>query len=350
MKKIAIKVLALSICLTVLLSGCGFGDETQKVVLTSGFAKDEIFRIETMSCSVPEMMVYLTNIQNQYEEVYGAEIWNTQIDGVSLTDNVKEMVLSKMAQVKSINLLAKERGVELDEAELEQVEAVTDIYYNSLNRIEIEQMGITRDTIRDLYEEYALSQKMYDDIIKDINPEISDDEARTITVEHILIKTYNLDESGKRREYTEYAKEQALATAKLVLDKARAGEDFEVLAEEYSEDDTVKYSFGKGEMDAVFENASFNLGSDEISDIVETEYGYHIIKCISTFNKEVTDENKIKIVDKRRNEAFSAEYDSYVKNLTKNLNNELWDQIAFIKNSEVRTSDFFEVFDNNWDI
>ncbi len=348
MKRLLLSIIAVMLAGS-LLCGCGYSGDPKKVVLTSGFAKDEIFRIETVSCTVPEMMVYLTNIQNQYEEVYGPEIWNTQIDGVSLVDNVKEMVLSKMAQVKTINLLARERGVELDEAEQTQVDNVTDIYYGSLSQVEIEQMGITRDTIRGLYEEYAVSQKMYGDIIKDINPEISDDEARTITVEHILIKTYNLDESGKRREFTEYAKNQAYLTAKEVLEKAREGADFEALADEYSDDTVIRYSFGKGEMDAVFENASFNLGTDEISDIVETEYGYHIIKCISTFNREVTDENKIKIVDERRDEAFSAEYDSFVSHVTKNLNEELWGQISFINNADVDTSDFFEVFDEHWD-
>lgn len=59
-----------------LLTGCGrFDISNTKVVLTTGFDKDEIFRIETISCTVPEVMVYLTNAQNQYESVYGSEIW-----------------------------------------------------------------------------------------------------------------------------------------------------------------------------------------------------------------------------------------------------------------------------------
>ena len=48
------------------------GDYT-RVVLTTGFAQDEIFRIEKLSCTLPEMMVYLTNMKNQYESVYGEQ-------------------------------------------------------------------------------------------------------------------------------------------------------------------------------------------------------------------------------------------------------------------------------------
>ncbi len=331
------------------LTACGDASESsKKVVLTAGFEKDEVFRIENISCTKPEIMVYLTNVQNQYENIYGSRIWDAVVDGETLQDNVKESVISKMAQIKAINLLAADRGIALDENELAIVKKAADEYYDSLNDTEIELMGVTRDIIFNLYKEYATSEKLYNDIIVDINPEISDDEARTITVEHILIKTYNLDENGNREPYTEYAKEQAYEKAKEVLEKAKAGEDFENLAYEYNEDSNTQYSFGKGEMDAVFENAAFNLGENEISDIVETEYGYHIIKCISTFNRKVTDANKIKIVKERQDAAFSEEYDRYVDTLNKNLNEELWESITLIHDDRVTTSNFFEVFDRMW--
>ncbi len=307
-----------------------------------------MFRIEDISCSLPEMMVYLTNIQDQYEAVYGSEIWKTNIDGVSLEDNIKDMALSKMAQVKAINLLARKYNIELDDNEEWVISQATDAYMDSLSPGEINLMGIDRDVVLGLYREYAISEKLYEEIIRDINPEISDDEARTITVKHILIKTYNLDEDGNRVRYTKYAKQLARNKAEEALSRARDGEDFDKLADEYSDDKQVTYSFGKGEMDAVFENASFDLGTDEISDIIETEYGYHIIKCISTFNKEVTDENKIKIVEKRKNEAFTKEYDEFVVTLTKDLNSQLWDQVTFINDPTVDTSNFFEIFDDYW--
>ena len=88
-------------------AGCGKKDSSTKVVLMTGFEKDEIFRIETISCTVPELMVYLTNTQNQYEYAYGKEIWNTDLDGVTLEENVKDTVLAKIAQVKTMNLLAE---------------------------------------------------------------------------------------------------------------------------------------------------------------------------------------------------------------------------------------------------
>ena len=63
--------------LSLTMPGCGKKEGDVKLVLTTGFKKDEIFRIETMSCTLPEVMVYLTNTQDQYESVYGEEIRKT---------------------------------------------------------------------------------------------------------------------------------------------------------------------------------------------------------------------------------------------------------------------------------
>lgn len=343
-KKMAILLVAVFLYST--LCACGGSTDNKKVVLTTGFEKDEIFRIEEVSCSKAEIMVYLTNIQNRYESVYGSEILNTEIDGVTLEENVKETALANMAQVKAMTLLANKHGVTLTDEEAELVKEAAQEYYTSLNETEISLMGVNETTIESLYGEFALANKLYHYLIKDINPEISDDEARTITVEHILIKTYNVDENGNKEVYSTYSKQLAKEKAQEVLKKAQAGEDFHVLAGEYSEDKTLTYSFGKGEMEAGFEEAAFNLGNDEISDIVETQHGYHIIKCISTFNREVTDENKKKIVEERKEEVFGEEYDTFVNSLTKNLNKELWETVSFIRDEEVVTSDFFEVYNS----
>ena len=74
------KLLFLFLSMMLLLPGCQEKEKDTRLVLTTGFRRDEIFRIETMSCMMPEIMVYLTNTQNQYESVYGEEIWQTNLD------------------------------------------------------------------------------------------------------------------------------------------------------------------------------------------------------------------------------------------------------------------------------
>lgn len=340
-------LLAVAILYMTVLTACGKDGDGTKVVFTTGFGKSDVFRIADEVCKKEELMVYLTATQNQYEEVYGTEIWDTEHDGITLEENVKETVLAKIAQIKTMYLMALDREVTLTEQETAQVEKAANEYFTSLNEKEVELMGVTPDTILGLYEEYALAEKVYEEIIQDINPEISDDEARIITVQHILIKTGNTDSDGNRVPYSEEKKAEAYAKALEVQALAVEGtKAFEELAVQYSEDDTITYSFGKGEMDQAFEDVAFRLETNAVSDVVESEAGYHIIKCISTFNIEQTDANKIKILEQRRENAFGREYDVYVKTLTKQLNEDLWSQITLIHDSQVTTSDFFDVFNH----
>lgn len=341
------KLIVFILCVLMLfqIAGCEKENADTKLVLTTGFKKNEIFRIETMSCTLPEVMVYLTNAQDQYESVYGKEIWETDLNGVTLEESVKETVLAQLAQIKTMNLLAEQHGVSLDDTEMERVRDAAFEYYGSLNETEIASMQVTEEIIENLYAEFALANKVYEYIIKDINPEISDDEARTITVQHILIKTYTLDGTGKKIDYTGAAREEARQRAEEVLALAKEeGSDFEELVLNYSDGEKSTWSFGKGEMNKEFEDIAFDLETGEISGIIESEYGYHILKCISTFNREETDANKIKIVEKRREEVFGQEYDAFVATLTRTLNEELWESVTFTQNEQVKTQDFFDIY------
>lgn len=345
LKKILISILsgAIAVCLTACSWINSIGKDT-KIVLTTGFSKDEIFRIEKSSCSLQEVMVYLTNTKNQYENTFGSQIWSAAYEGQTLEASMKDTVLARLARVKAMNLMAQNEGISLNTQELEKVAKAANEYFDGLNETEKRLLEVNLELITAMYEEYTLANKVYEYLIADINPEISDDEARTITVEHILIKTYTLDENGEKVEYSKQAKKEAYEKAKEAWKRATAGEEFSILAIEYSDDISTTFSFGKGTQEEVFEQAAFNLGTNEISEIIETEYGYHIIKCISTFDKEETDRNKVKIVEKRRQEVFDEEYSGFVEKLTKNLNTQLWENVGFIDDEQVKTDNFFEIY------
>jgi peptidyl-prolyl cis-trans isomerase D len=95
-----------------------------------------------------------------------------------------------------------------------------------------------------------------------------------VRASHILFKT-----EGKTEADVE-------AKAAEVLKRAKAGEDFAALAKQYSEDDSnnskggdLNY-FTRGAMVPEFENAAFSMKTGEISDLVKTSFGFHIIKKV----------------------------------------------------------------------
>lgn len=122
-----------------------------------------------------------------------------------------------------------------------------------------DQVHISRDQIRDYYE-YNL------------------DDFKTgeqIRARHILFKL----KSDAPEEEVREVREKALS----VLKKARAGADFAELARKYSEGPTRTKGgdlgfFSKGKMVKQFEEAAFSLKKGEISDLVRTPFGFHIIK------------------------------------------------------------------------
>ena len=95
-----------------------------------------------------------------------------------------------------------------------------------------------------------------------------------IKAQHILFKT-----PGKSPEEVEKIKEKA----RQVLERAKKGEDFGSLAKQFSEDSTASTGgdlgeFGHGQMVPEFDKAAFSLGVGAISDLVNTQFGIHIIK------------------------------------------------------------------------
>lgn len=321
-------------------------DRDIRVIITSGLNKNGLFKVGTRTCTRDEFMVYLTNMQNSYEEVYTDEFWQVSDGNATMEERLKETALSKISQTKAICALADEMDITLDDTDIAKTDQLAKEYYETLNDTELELMGTSERVISNLYQELVLSDKVYEEIIKDINTEISDDEARTITVQHIMIRTVSTDEFGNMRDYNteelDDAYERISELYSLVTDKHK---DFETVARQYSEDMVITYSFGKGEMDGVFETESFKLGKGEISNIVKTREGYHIIKCISTFNREVTDSNKDRILDKRKQTAFQATYDEFVKTVPRLFNDKLWDSITIIRDERVSTSSFFDKYD-----
>ncbi len=317
----------------------------KNVVLTSGLKEEEIFRIDSEVCTKQEMMLYLVNTQKIYEEVYGTQIWQTETQDATIQDSLKESVLAKLSRIKVMVLLADEKGVSLTKEEKQKAERAGRIYYDSLTDYEKNALAMKEEVVIQAYEEYALANKLYNYLVQDVNPEISDDDARTITVSHIFIKTYRKDAQGKVIPYSSSLKTEAYKRAQQIRQRIQDGEDFVAVQTQVNEGESKQISFRKGEMNAAYEEAAFSLAGDEVSKVVETPEGYYIIKCLNTFNKEETDANKVLILEEQKKAAFEAEYEAFLGTLTGNLNHKSWEAIRLTDDPQIQTNTFFEKYE-----
>jgi len=117
-----------------------------------------------------------------------------------------------------------------------------------------------------------------------------------------------------------------------ILKQAKAGADFAALAKKYSEDPGSKdtggeYTFPRGKMQKEFEDAAFALKTNEISDIIETSYGYHIIKLSEKIPAKKVDYDKVKegIKDHLLQLAFQKQVPGFTSKLVKEANVQILD-------------------------
>ncbi|MSU26831.1 MAG: hypothetical protein EXS27_02815 [Pedosphaera sp.] len=119
-------------------------------------------------------------------------------------------------------------------------------------------------------------QKFYDE-----NPKRFE-QPETVRAAHILLTTVEL---ASKQELPPDKQKAQRALIEALLKRARAGEDFGKLAKEFSQDPGSKerggeYVFPRGQMAVEFETAAFSMSLGQISDVVTTKFGYHIIKVL----------------------------------------------------------------------
>jgi peptidyl-prolyl cis-trans isomerase C len=206
---------------------------------------------------------------------------------------MEQQVLDQLIQVKLLLGKATDAdratGKSMAESKFEEAKTKVGGEENLNRRLRAEDL--TKDQLLSKWTEAATAEAVAK---RDLNVNITDadvkkyyddnparfEQPEMVRVSHILLTTKDMTTG------TELAEDKKAAKRKLaddLLKRARAGEDFAKLAKEYSEDPGSKdtggeYTFARGKMVPEFEAAAFSLTTNQVSDIVTTQFGYHIIK------------------------------------------------------------------------
>lgn len=250
--------------------------------------------------SVVVVSLIITGFIFSKEEVV-AKVGNNSISKDDLytmmVDQYGEAALDTLIADKIVELESDKKDIKVKDSEIEaELETLKSSYENdeAFNQA-LTSSGASMESVKENIRSYLLTEKLLNDRVT-----ITDDQ----------IKEYF--EANKE---TFAQQEQVQASHILVEDEAAAkevkkklddGGDFAQLAKEYSTDTSNAESggelgfFSKGDMVAEFEEKAFSMKTDEISDPVKTEFGYHIIK--------VTDKKDAK-------EAVLEDHQEEVKNI-----------------------------------
>ena len=249
-------------------------------------------------------------------------------------DAVKKISQQILDQLIDMELLLQEsqkQKVEAtDAAVTEYVEKFkarfesTEAYEKALKELNISEADLKQKTkkgltVQALIEKQVISKIDISDAecrdFYDSNPQFFK-QPEKVQARHILIKSGPKDEKAQQ--------EKALEKIKQVQKEIKAGGDFSTLAKKYSEGPSGKNGgdlgyFARGQMVKPFEDAAFGLEPGQTSDIVKTEFGYHLItvtgkKAASTTPyEEVKEKIRSHLKQQKTNERVKA----YIESLKK---------------------------------
>ncbi len=206
---------------------------------------------------------------------------------------LEKQILQQLIQLQ----LVKARATEAEQAQAKKEaaklweDARTQVGSEETLNLRLKAQGLTHDQLLAKWTDGELAKEV---LIRELKVDIKPDEIKkfydenpsqfeepeTVRASHILLSTRDPETNKELSDEKKAAKHKL---AEELLKRARAGEDFAKLAKEYSEDPGSKdkggeYKFPRGQMVKEFETAAFALKTNEVSDIVTTQFGYHIIK------------------------------------------------------------------------
>lgn len=282
---------------------------------------------ESKGYSDAQTMIIITTEKNRYQDVYTDQIWSVKVDdeGTTFQTYLLNEVKNFMINMKTMNLLADKQGIELDNAEKETVRQLSEEYFTGLTDKDIAFMNVTREDVEKMYEEYHLANKVVNELTKDLNLEVSDNEAKVIEVNEIVTS-----EREKAEEAYQKLQEE--------------GVKFADIAKTYSEEEEMNQKIGRGDLAKELEDAAFGLMAGEISQPIASGSRYYIFQCVNDYDQNATQERKKELFKERKNQAFRQVYDQFTPDNPIKLDSEIWNQPAFTKGDGTTTTNFFELY------
>ena len=242
--------------------------------------------VATVNGQIIKKGEYKQELDTTYRRFHEA---GQMIDG-SMFEQLKKEVLESLINLILMDDYSKELSLEVADAEVEKhyQKAVSNYASKSAYREALKEAELTESDLRTRIRRTLSAQKV---VKEHVYPKIivTDEEVKTYYEEnafefehdvqvhaaHILIKVPPFAD----KDFRQKAKERILAIKK----KIDAGEDFAKLAETHSEGPSkvnggdIGY-FGAAQMAPSFETAAFSLKPGEVSDVVTTQFGFHLIK------------------------------------------------------------------------
>ncbi len=225
------------------------------------------------------------------------QIMQMQSAGMLDENMSEEEILEQMVEFKLVVQKAKELDYVINEDQIEamaqrRIEEIRNNFESETAFLnELKKSNMNRFDLLNYFKEMMKEQSLREQVIRyeiDSKIEVSDQEIEEYYQEHInelpLRKpSYKLGMIMLEIKASDKTKKARYNELEEIYERISRGESFAELAKKYSDCGSATAGgdlgyFGRGEMVKTFENTAFSLKPGQVSDIIETQFGYHIIK------------------------------------------------------------------------
>lgn len=271
-----------------------------------------------------QAMLIITTEANRYRTVYTDQIWQVQVgEEESFQLYLLEQIRTFLKEVKTMNLLADERGIQLTGQEKEQLRQLSSDFYQSLTEADRECIGASEEDVYAMYEAYHRANRLVDEVTKNVDLEISDSEARVMKIQELCLET----EESAQEAFQQLSEE---------------GTNFSSVARAIREEGYKEESVGRGERSAAYEAAVFSLEDGQLSQPFADGDSWYLVKCVDSYDEDATLERKERLALQRKNQAFRRIYDTFAGEHPVEIQGSIWENVNLTEMGQSTTVDFFE--------
>ncbi len=322
------------------LVACNKSDETETAKIVYEYGRSTI--------TYGEFYIYAKTVEEDYRKAYGNGIWSLELSTDEGKSSVKEVTIKDLIyNINHIKVLverAEDMDVTLSEDEKAEALNVASEFYSGLTEKDIKETEVTKELAIQVIEENMIAEKVYNQVISEHEFEISEEEARMTTFCDMVFECYSVKQDGSVEEYTEEKKAIQLEKANEALSTLAQDEEmtYEMIVDKYDLQYAATYTMSRSDLIEEYGESItdkiLTLTDEEVSVVIESEYGYHIFKMLQSKDEELTKKNKESIIANMQKEYFNGVYADWSKkydsrfNFEEDVNKELVNQFPFTDN------------------
>lgn len=272
------RIIALFLSLCLLFTACSGSSE---MVLRA----DELLAVGDIVCTWPQAQIFILSQYSKYTSVYGKGIWQVEMAEGNFESYIKEGLLDYLKLLYLADYGARKEKLELSQAEQSAVSRAAEAYMQALGEEGRQKTGISREAAEAAYASYARAQIFYRQAMINGQVEISDEEARVISIQLIEVE-----------------QQVGYVQTREMLKDLEAGKSLSEVLRGQDGVSSRREQVVRGQYPQDLETIAFSLKEGQWSPIITQDASYYLLHSLSAFEREATAQHKAEMEKQARDE------------------------------------------------